>query len=80
MVHGIPNDDPHIMIQKDRTWKFKRNSIEFHMLGDARRFHDKAFNGVLQCVQVLQGLNAYGILHWRFTGGLQMQEHGQEWN
>ncbi|KAM7502770.1 hypothetical protein LguiB_001674 [Lonicera macranthoides] len=32
MVHGIPNDDPHMMNRKDRAWKFKRNSIEFHML------------------------------------------------
>ena len=37
VVHGIPNDDPHMMIHKDRAWKFKRNSIEFHMLGDTRK-------------------------------------------
>ena len=46
MVCDIPNDDPHMMTHKDRAWKFKRNSIEFHML-DARSLNDNhAFQGV----------------------------------
>ncbi|KAM7497397.1 hypothetical protein LguiA_021811 [Lonicera macranthoides] len=27
VVRSIPNDDPHMMTNKDRAWKFKRNSI-----------------------------------------------------
>ncbi|KAM7519433.1 hypothetical protein LguiB_018395 [Lonicera macranthoides] len=39
VVRGIPNDDRHMMNHKDRAWKFKRNSIEFHMI-DARSLND----------------------------------------
>ena len=46
VVCGIPNDDPHMMTHKDRAWKFKRDSIEFHMF-DARSLNDNhAFHEV----------------------------------
>ncbi|KAM7497473.1 hypothetical protein LguiA_021887 [Lonicera macranthoides] len=46
VVHGILNDNPHMMNHKDRAWKCKRNCIGFHML-DSRSLNDNhTFNVV----------------------------------
>ncbi|KAM7481347.1 hypothetical protein LguiB_005930 [Lonicera macranthoides] len=46
VVHGILNDDPHMLNYKDRAWKFKRNFIEFHMFDSKSLNDDHAFHGI----------------------------------
>ncbi|KAM7515283.1 hypothetical protein LguiA_004866 [Lonicera macranthoides] len=46
VVHGILNDDPHMLNYKDRAWKFKRNFIEFHMFDSRSLNDDHAFHGI----------------------------------
>ncbi|KAM7497232.1 hypothetical protein LguiA_021646 [Lonicera macranthoides] len=46
VVHGILNDDPHMLNYKDRAWKFKRNFIEFHMFDSRSLNDDHVFHGI----------------------------------
>ncbi|KAM7493638.1 hypothetical protein LguiB_028247 [Lonicera macranthoides] len=73
VVHGVPNDDPDIMTYKDKAWKFKRNSIKFHML-DSRSLNDNhAFQGVPNNLGVeiqQRHQDATGYLPFVFDGSL----------